>query len=142
MTILLSKDRKIRPSYFQILNSLIESLKITAIKNRFKIWVITFFIFKISESVIVMSDGIESEKKNTNIFLAGMILWYFMSGMEYSLILTTINSYLLSTGAPQKSIGYVFTYFAFSGLISSPIYGWVKFYNVILVCPYWGIFFR
>jgi len=70
-----------------------------------------------------MSDGIENEKKNTNIFLAGMILWYFMSGMEYSLILTTINSYLLSTGAPQKSIGYVFTYFAFSGLISSPIYG-------------------
>ena len=123
MTILLSKGRKTRPLYFQILNSLIESLKITAIKNRFKIRVITFLIFKISESVIVMSDGIESEKKNTNIFLAGMILWYFMSGMEYSLILTTINSYLLSTGAPQKSIGYVFTYFAFSGLISSPIYG-------------------
>ena len=75
------------------------------------------------ESEIVMSDGIDAEKKNTNIFLGGMILWYFMSGMEYSLILTTINSYLLSTGAPQKSIGYVFTYFAFSGLISSPIYG-------------------
>lgn len=65
----------------------------------------------------------EETKKKFPVFLAGMISWYFMSGVEYSLILSTINSYLLSTGAPQNAIGYVFTYFAFSGLISSPIYG-------------------
>jgi len=65
----------------------------------------------------------EAKDANFRIFLAGMLSWYFMTGVEYGLILTTINEYLLSTGAPQKSIGYVFTYFAFSGLISSPIYG-------------------
>ena len=65
----------------------------------------------------------EAKSLRVNVFLAGMIVWYFMSGMEYSLILTSVNAYLLSTGAPQKSIGYVFTYFAFAGLISSPIFG-------------------
>jgi len=65
------------------------------------------------------------EEKNGNfwIFCTGMMLWYFMSGIEYGIILANINDYLLKVGAPQKSIGYAFTFFAFSGLISSPIYG-------------------
>ena len=143
------------------------------------------------------------EEKNGNfwVFCTGMMLWYFMSGIEYGIILANINDYLLKgfgsnvrvrflwertldnysdicsiqapnkwskvslltkngpklalehyhqnrsfvvefrknfareivyfytnlnqkkVGAPQKSIGYAFTFFAFSGLISSPIYG-------------------
>ena len=62
-------------------------------------------------------------KENFTVFLSAMIAWYFMTGIEYGLTLPTINQYLLSTGAPQRSIGYVFTYFAFSGLISSPLFG-------------------
>jgi len=65
----------------------------------------------------------EPKEPNFLIFLTGMIAWYFMVGIEDGLILTTINKYLLSTGAPQTSIGYYFAFVAFSGLISAPIYG-------------------
>jgi len=64
-----------------------------------------------------------AKEPNFRIFLTGMIAWYIMCGVEYGLILTTVNEYLLSTGAPQKSIGYYFACVAFSGLISAPIYG-------------------
>ena len=60
---------------------------------------------------------------NFRIFLSGMIAWYFMTGIEYGLMLTTINEYLLSTGAPQTAIGYYFAFSALAGFISSPIYG-------------------
>lgn len=46
-----------------------------------------------------------------------------MSGVEYGITLANINDYLLHLGAAQKSIGYAFTFFAFAGLITSPIYG-------------------
>ena len=37
------------------------------------------------------------EEKNGNfwIFCIGMMLWYFMSGIEYGIILANINDYLL-----------------------------------------------
>ena len=37
------------------------------------------------------------EEKNGNfwVFCTGMMLWYFMSGIEYGIILANINDYLL-----------------------------------------------
>ena len=80
----------------------------------------------------------EPENGNFKVFCGGMLLWYFMSGVEYGWVkiynfkkfivipritLANINDYLLHLGAAQKSIGYAFTFFAFAGLITSPIYG-------------------
>jgi MFS family permease len=62
-------------------------------------------------------------KENFKIFLSGMMALNFMSGIEFGLTITTVNKYILSKGAPQSSIGYIFTCFAVSGLISSPIFG-------------------
>jgi ceroid-lipofuscinosis MFS transporter 7 len=58
-------------------------------------------------------------------FVVGMCLWYLATGMEYGLILPTINDYIKSTGAPASTIGLALTYFALSGLVSSPLIGWL-----------------
>ena len=65
-----------------------------------------------------------NEDSSLWLFLIGMNLWYFMSGVEYGLILPTQNEYMLSLGAPHKAVGFAFMLFAFAGLVSSPLCGY------------------
>ena len=64
-------------------------------------------------------------EKSPVFFVVGMSLWYLATGMEYGFILPTINDYIKSIGAPESTIGYALTLFALSGLIASPILGWL-----------------
>ena len=62
-------------------------------------------------------------KESFKLFLCGILLWEFTIGMEHSLALATINQYVLSTGAPQNSLGFVLTATAVGAVISAPIFG-------------------
>lgn len=64
-------------------------------------------------------------EKIPKFFIVGMCLWYLATGMEYGFILPTINDYIKSTGAPANTIGLALTFFALSGLLSSPVIGWL-----------------
>lgn len=55
------------------------------------------------------------------IFCTG--LYFFFSGVEYVVILPTLNGYLNSLGAPAGFLGILMASFSFSGLVSTPIYG-------------------
>ncbi|XP_077971536.1 uncharacterized protein LOC120345755 [Styela clava] len=54
-----------------------------------------------------------------------MGLYFFFCGVEYAVILPTINGYLISLGAEQTFLGIVLASFSFGGLVSAPLYGWV-----------------
>lgn len=48
------------------------------------------------------------EEKNGNfwVFCIGMMLWYFMSGIEYGIILANINDYLLKGFGPNIRVRF------------------------------------
>ena len=48
-----------------------------------------------------MAHRPENEDGNFAIFCAGMMLWYFMSGVEYGITLANLNDLLLRAGAAQ-----------------------------------------
>lgn len=50
-------------------------------------------------------------------------LFFFLSGIEYAVILPTLNGYLKSLDAEQAFLGIVMSAFSFSGLVAAPIYG-------------------
>lgn len=50
-------------------------------------------------------------------------LFFFLSGVEYAVILPTLNGYLTSLDAEQAFLGIVMSAFSFTGLIAAPIYG-------------------
>ncbi|XP_077972707.1 major facilitator superfamily domain-containing protein 8-like [Styela clava] len=52
-----------------------------------------------------------------------MGLFFFFSGVEYAVILPTLNGYLITFDAKQSFLGLVLAAFSFSGMISAPIYG-------------------
>nr|CAB3263802.1 major facilitator superfamily domain-containing protein 8-like [Phallusia mammillata] len=54
---------------------------------------------------------------------AAICLYFFFSGVEYAVILPTLNLYLLSMDAESYYIGLVLSAFSFGGLISAPVYG-------------------
>lgn len=50
-------------------------------------------------------------------------LYFFLSGVEYAVILPTLNGYLLSMNAEKYFLGIVMSSFSFTGLIFSPVFG-------------------
>lgn len=52
-----------------------------------------------------------------------MGLFFFLSGIEYAVILPTLNGYLKNLQAEQAFLGIVMSAFSFSGLIAAPVYG-------------------
>nr|XP_039251140.1 major facilitator superfamily domain-containing protein 8-like [Styela clava] len=50
-------------------------------------------------------------------------LFFFFVGVEYSVIIPTLNGYLSKLGASQEFLGIVIASFSFTGLITAPIYG-------------------
>ncbi|XP_078487276.1 major facilitator superfamily domain-containing protein 8-like [Ciona intestinalis] len=50
-------------------------------------------------------------------------LYYLLSGVEYAVILPTLNLYLKDLNANQSFLGFVMASFSLTGLISAPIYG-------------------
>ncbi|XP_076804912.1 major facilitator superfamily domain-containing protein 8-like [Clavelina lepadiformis] len=50
-------------------------------------------------------------------------LYYLLSGVEYAVILPTLNMYLASLNASSFFIGMVLSSFSLTGLLSAPLYG-------------------
>ena len=52
-----------------------------------------------------------------------MGLYFFISGIDYSLILPSINFYLINIGASSNYTGVVMSAFSFAGLVAAPLFG-------------------
>lgn len=50
-------------------------------------------------------------------------LYFFFLGVEYAVILPTINDYLISLDGDNTFLGIVLAAFSFAGLVTAPIYG-------------------
>nr|CAB3263801.1 major facilitator superfamily domain-containing protein 8-like [Phallusia mammillata] len=61
--------------------------------------------------------------KKTTVTYIIICLYYLLSGIEYAVILPTLNNYLLSLGADKFFIGLVMSAFSLTGLLSAPLYG-------------------
>ncbi|XP_077970817.1 major facilitator superfamily domain-containing protein 8-like [Styela clava] len=51
------------------------------------------------------------------------LVFFFFVGVEYSVIIPTLNGYLSKLGASQEFLGIAIASFSFTGLITAPIYG-------------------
>ncbi|KAL1023359.1 hypothetical protein UPYG_G00039710 [Umbra pygmaea] len=60
-------------------------------------------------------------KKKLTFFTIGLI--FFLSGIEYAVILPTIWRYLQTLGAQAYFLGLTMSAFSFSGLLSGPLFG-------------------
>uniref|UniRef100_A0A4W4FTJ8 Major facilitator superfamily (MFS) profile domain-containing protein n=1 Tax=Electrophorus electricus TaxID=8005 RepID=A0A4W4FTJ8_ELEEL len=60
-------------------------------------------------------------KKKRSFFIIGLL--FFLSGIEYGVILPTIWKYLQILDAPAYFIGLGLSAFSFSGLVSGPLFG-------------------
>nr|XP_039252520.1 uncharacterized protein LOC120329804 [Styela clava] len=50
-------------------------------------------------------------------------LYFFLCGVEYAVILPTLNGYLISLDGPTGFLGIIMSSFSLTGLLSAPIYG-------------------
>jgi len=55
-------------------------------------------------------------------FLACCMLWFFLSGVEYAIILPSVHDYLDDIGAPANYIGLVIASLSLGAMLSAPIY--------------------
>ncbi|XP_071944857.1 uncharacterized protein [Antedon mediterranea] len=63
---------------------------------------------------------LDTKKKLTTV--ASWLIFLF-GGIEYAVIIPTLNLFLLDLGAPQYFLGMVISAFSFSGLFAAPIFG-------------------
>lgn len=66
-------------------------------------------------------EGCDRDKIRKN-FLLAAFMWYFICGIEYSLILSSVESYVSSISA-SSYFGYCLASFSLSGLIFAPMFG-------------------
>lgn len=69
------------------------------------------------------SDKEKNAGKERRIFLICCMLWFFLSGVEYAIVLPSIHDYLNSIGAETNYMGLVISALSFGAMISAPIYG-------------------
>jgi len=66
--------------------------------------------------------SVKEQIKDRRIFLACCMLWFFLSGVEYAIVLPTVHFYLDSIGAETFYIGFVIGSLSLGAMISAPIY--------------------
>lgn len=65
---------------------------------------------------------IKDAKRERRLFLVSCGLWFFLSGIDYSIVLPTVHHYLKSIEAESRYIGMVISALSFGAMISAPIY--------------------
>ena len=63
------------------------------------------------------------------LYPAGCSIWFLMSGMSTVLIISTVNNYLKSMGAPAEYMGYVMAGYSVGGIIAAPAFGYLADYT-------------
>ena len=63
------------------------------------------------------------ENGRRRVFYATIVWYFFLSGIDYALILPTINSYLQEVGGSSSFMGVMISAFSAAGLIAAPVFG-------------------
>lgn len=66
--------------------------------------------------------NIENEDKKRKMFLISCGCWFFLSGMDYSIVLPTLHLYLKSVSAETYYLGIVISALSFGAMLSAPVY--------------------
>lgn len=66
--------------------------------------------------------GNEDAEKERRLFLASCGLWFFLSGIDYSIVIPTVHHYMNEIQAEPYYMGLVISALSFGALISAPIY--------------------